>query len=167
MCSPSGHDNRTYGPHVLPQSSHEPPLLRTFLPGTPLDNDNPDSDDFLKGNTYSGEDRDESKDVLHGGSGRDDLTGGDGDDVLYGGDGDDNWWWGVKGLRCLCGLSGGRGEDVLYGGDGNDVLIAEWSSERKRDRLYCGKGTDEYTADKIDFVSSSCEVEDPGWVIVD
>jgi Ca2+-binding RTX toxin-like protein len=91
-------------------------------------------------------------DNLRGGPGRDQVGGNVGDDVLYGGSRRDF-------------LYGYAGADVMHGGDGDDVLVA-WSFERKRDRLYCGKGNDEYSADKIDYVSSSCEVE-AGWVIVD
>jgi Ca2+-binding RTX toxin-like protein len=65
--------------------------------------------------------------------------------VLYGGGGSDE-------------LLGDRGADVMFGGDGNDVVIA-WSFERNRDWLFCGNGTDKYSADKIDYVSSSCEVK--------
>jgi hypothetical protein len=48
-----------------------------------------------------------------------------------------------------------KGKDVLYGGDGDDFLDA--SLDGQRDKLYCGEGKDEYAADKIDYVSSSCE----------
>jgi len=92
-----------------------------------------------------GDDRDRAKAVLHGGPGRDQMIGEEGDDVLYGGDGDDSP------------LVGGKGEDVLYGEDGNDFIDA--SGDGQRDKLYCGEGKDEYAADKIDYVSSSCEVK--------
>jgi Ca2+-binding RTX toxin-like protein len=52
-------------------------------------------------------------------------------------------------------LYGGPGEDVFYGGDGNDYLEA--ALDGGRDKIYCGKGKDVYAADKIDYVSSSCE----------
>ena len=59
--------------------------------------------------------------------------------------------------------SGGKGEDVLYGGDGNDVLTGV--DDRQRDKLYCGKGKDEYVADKNDYVDSSCEKKvSPKWL---
>jgi RTX calcium-binding nonapeptide repeat (4 copies) len=93
-------------------------------------------DDFLGGGW--------SKDLLHGGPGKDQLAGSGGDDVLYGGDGDD--------LILLA----GKGDDVLYGGDGNDYLDA--SGRGQRDKLYCGEGWDHYSANKLDYVSSSCEV---------
>jgi hypothetical protein len=91
--------------------------------------------DFLDGGN--------GNDVVYGGPGNDDLGDGpdEGDDVYYGGDGDD-------------GLAAGMGEDVMYGGDGNDVLAGE---DGTRDKLYCGKGKDQYTADKIDYVDTSCE----------
>ena len=89
---------------------------------------------------------DRSKNVLHGQAGADELTGQRGDDVLYGGAGDDKGLWGVG------------GEDVIYGGDGNDFLYGIFDGG-ERDELYCGKGNDEYDADKNDYVDSSCEVK--------
>lgn len=83
-------------------------------------------------------------DVLYGGDGRDYVVGMRGDDVLYGGDGRDY-------------VDGYGGEDFLYGGDGNDLVVA--SFDGSWDRLDCGKGKDHYAADKIDYVSSSCEVK--------
>jgi Ca2+-binding RTX toxin-like protein len=100
--------------------------------------------DFLTGSTVDEDSHDKSKDVLHGGPGRDSVNGFGGDDVLYGGDGDD-----------VNRLYGGKGEDVLYGGYGNDFLDA--TLDGQRDKLYCGKGKDEYAADKFDHVSNSCE----------
>jgi len=85
------------------------------------------------------------KDVIYSGPGSDSFLAGDeGDDVIYGGDGDED-----EMLR-------GGGEDVLYGGDGRDLLDGSLD-HRQRDELYCGKGKDEYAADKIDYVDSSCE----------
>jgi Ca2+-binding RTX toxin-like protein len=89
---------------------------------------------------------DRSKNVLHGQAGGDELTGQAGDDVLYGGAGDDKELWGVG------------GEDVIYGGDGDDILFGTVDGG-ERDELYCGKGNDEYDADKNDYVDSSCEVK--------
>ena len=83
-------------------------------------------------------------DVLYGGADGDLLYGGQDDDVLYGGDGDDF-------------LTGGKGDDVIYGEDGNDHLVA--SGDGQQDKLYCGEGNDKYVADKLDNVSSSCEVK--------
>ena len=85
-------------------------------------------------------------DVLYGGSelppGGDFVWGDEGDDVIYGGDGNDYGF-------------GGDGADVIYGGDGNDNLGE--SGDGQRDKLYCGKGKDQYQAEKIDYVDSSCE----------
>ena len=83
------------------------------------------------------------KDVIYGGPGDDSLlVGDDGDDVIYGGNGDD-------------GFSDSKGADVIYGGDGNDSIVA--FSDGQPDKLYCGKGKDEYhVEEKIDHVSS-CE----------
>ncbi len=89
---------------------------------------------------------DRSKNVLHGEEGRDELVGAKGDDVLYGDAGDDKWLWGAG------------GEDVLYGGDGDDFVDGTFDGG-ERDKLYCGKGRDEYDADKHDYVDSSCEVK--------
>ena len=101
-------------------------------------------DDFLTGSTVNEEGHDRSNDVLHGGPGRDSLNSFGGDDVLYGGGGVD-------------GLHGYKGEDVLYSGDGNDFLDASLDGER--DKLYCGTGKDEYAAERIDYVASSCELK--------
>ena len=85
-------------------------------------------------------------DVIYGGPGRDSpLVGGEGDDVIYGGDGDD-----VE-------LNGDGGKDVIIGGDGSDSIYAD--GDRQRDKLYCGEGRDRYMAEKVDYVSSSCEVK--------
>src|SRR5215204_956984 len=113
-----------------------------------------EGDDFLAGGDYWETKDESSKDVLHGGPGKDYLTDFDGgDDVLYGGDGDDPMLW------------GGNGEDVFYGGDGNDRIDAVSASgpvsptSKERDEIYCGEGKDEYIADKLDYVDSSCEVK--------
>ena len=108
-------------------------------------------------NLYGGPDGDyeliggKGDDVLHGGDGGDSFESADkshrasveGDDVLYGGDGGDT----------LSGID--QGKDVLYGGDGNDVLFTHGGGDQ--DKLYCGKGKDSYSADKLDYVDSSCE----------
>ena len=84
-------------------------------------------------------------DVIYGGPGGDmPVFGEDGDDVIYGGPGRD--WM----------LDGNEGEDVIYGGPGNDKEL-RGGGDGQRDKIYCGKGRDTYTADKKDFVSSSCE----------
>jgi hypothetical protein len=55
-------------------------------------------------------------------------------------------------------LDGDGGEDVLHSGDGNDSLNGITLGVRpQRDKLYCGKGRDEYWADMNDYVDSSCE----------
>jgi RTX calcium-binding nonapeptide repeat (4 copies) len=103
------------------------------------------------------------KDVIYGGPGDDPiLVGDDGDDVIYGGEGDDEEVDGAKGDDVIHGgggadgLDGAKGKDVAYGGDGNDTINADGDGGQ-RDKIYCGKGKDEYTADKNDYVSSSCE----------
>jgi RTX calcium-binding nonapeptide repeat (4 copies) len=86
-------------------------------------------------------------DVIYGGPGRDNpLVGDEGDDVIYGGAGDD----GV--------LMGDEGNDVIYGGPGNDIEL-HGDGDGQRDKLYCGEGRDSYMAEKVDYVSSSCEVK--------
>jgi Ca2+-binding RTX toxin-like protein len=85
----------------------------------------------------------DGRDVLYGGAGLDFVYGEQGDDVLYGGDRGDIL------------LVGGKGEDVIYGGDGNDNI--EETGDGQRDKLYCGEGRDDYSAEKIDYVDSSCE----------
>ena len=85
-------------------------------------------------------------DVIYAGPGDDGVLQGDfrdvGDDVIYGGSGNDF-------------LQAMKGADVMYGGDGSDSIMEP--RDRQRDKLYCGKGKDEYDADKKDFVSSSGE----------
>jgi Ca2+-binding RTX toxin-like protein len=109
-------------------------------------------DDFMEGGNAFIEPAlppsDRSKNVLYGGPGNDNLNGDEGDDVLYGGDGDDKFMWG-----------GMKGADVLYGGDGNDFLngASDVAGDTRPNKLYCGKGKDEYVAAKIDYVDSSCE----------
>ena len=92
-------------------------------------------------------------DEIRGLGGNDWLYGGPGSDDIYGGPGDD---WPV---------SGDEGEDVIYGGDGNDRLSGLQPPlsrlPAQRDELYCGKGKDSYTADKLDYVDSSCEKKLP------
>ena len=52
---------------------------------------------------------------------------------------------------------GGNGADVIYGGDGNDYLENVGIKDGQPDKFYCGKGKDVYSAEKNDYVSSSCE----------
>jgi len=106
------------------------------------------------------------------------IFGGLGSDVMYGGPGDDllegSSYWSDESIKDVLhggpgrNLLGGRGgDDVLYGGDGNDNIDGATVDEsghvvrKQRDELYCGEGEDHYTADKLDYVSSSCEVKDP------
>ena len=94
-------------------------------------------------NLYGGN----GNDVIHAGPGDDGVdsssSGDSGDDVYYGGDGDDWIFNGMKG-----------GKDVIYGGDGKDNVLTH---DDQPDKLYCGKGKDNYWADKLDYVDSSCE----------
>jgi hypothetical protein len=96
--------------------------------------------------------KDLSKNVLYGGPGDDTISGGSAHDRLVGGKGSDA-------------IYGGSGEDVLYGGDGNDELdgrdVDSGAKVTQRDKLYCGEGKDKYVANKLDNVSSSCEVKAP------
>ena len=115
-------------------------LTTNDLPGCP------------KGGLLSGTDKPDELSGRHGddevrGLGaRDLLEAGPGSDILYGGDGDDFLGpaWKLE----------DDGEDVLYGGEGSDQLHAE---NGQRDKLYCGEGRDKYSADKDDYVDSSCE----------
>lgn len=109
--------------------------------------------------TLTGTPRD---DVLRGTNSRDLINAKAGDDKVYGLRGGDslNGFGGADKMYGSYGgdyLEGGKGEDVLYGGDGNDLLVGAFDGG-KQDKLYCGKGRDEYYADKNDYVSSSCEV---------
>jgi RTX calcium-binding nonapeptide repeat (4 copies) len=92
-----------------------------------------DKHDYLNGN--------DGDDVIRGLDSKDDLYGGSGDDVIYAGPGGDS-------------VTSAPGNDVIYGGDGNDFL---WSKDGQRDKLYGGKGKDQCTFDKLDYVDSSCE----------
>jgi hypothetical protein len=135
-----------------------------------------------KGGLLSGTDRPDhldgmkGDDEIRGRSAGDELFGGNGADVIYGGPGGD-FLYGMGARDVLNGVAydrgndvlyggsgsdimyGGKGEDVLYGGDGNDWL--DTSGDRQRDKLYCGEGEAHYTANKLDYVDSSCKVKDP------
>jgi len=91
-------------------------------------------------------------DVIYGGPGREEVHGEGGDDTIYGGDGDDN----VNPVS-IGGLYGDLGEDVIRGGNGDDLVIGAYDGGQ-RDWLFCGEGTDEYLADRFDYVDSTCEV---------
>jgi hypothetical protein len=107
-------------------------------------------------------------DEIRGLGGADDISGGDGSDVIYGGPGDDYGLYGERGDDVIYGgdgndenIRGDTGEDVLYGGKGNDGLDGSDAWTRRgspvRDELYCGPGKDQYAADRLDYVDSSCE----------
>src|SRR5215218_6212021 len=105
-------------------------------------------------------------DVIYGGPGDDVSLNGDGreengNDVIYGGPGDDN----VKGWEGEDVIYGGPGDDKLDGGPSDAVLgggeLLPGGGDGQRDKLYCGEGRDSYTADKEDYVDSSCEVKLP------
>src|SRR5215203_4984419 len=98
--------------------------------------------------SLNGDGREENgNDIIYGGPGDDDvnvfITGDDGNDVIYGGPGDDK-------------LDGGPSDAVLGGGE-----LLPGGGDGQRDKLYCGEGRDSYTADKEDYVDSSCEVKLP------
>jgi RTX calcium-binding nonapeptide repeat (4 copies) len=107
-----------------------------------------------KGGPLSGTDKPDKldgrdgDDEIHGLGGPDFILGGEGNDVIYAGPGDDGR------------LNAGKGEDVYYGKGGSDFISAR--GDRHPDKLYCGKGKDEYFADKIDYVDSSCELNMAG-----
>jgi len=127
-------------------------------PGNDVLNGGADNDSLI------GDGRDENgNDIIYGGPGDDgNLNGDDGNDVIYGGPGDD-------------GSRGMDGEDVIYGGPGDDKLdggpseavyggpgeLLLGGGDGQRDKIYCGEGRDSYTADKEDYVDSSCEVKLP------
>ena len=164
-----------------PYEPHEEDWLTNDVPGCPNGGllSGTDSNDKLDG--LEGDDQIRglgAKDQLLGGNGSDFIYGGpgddlplngrDGDDVIHGGPGDDSEVLGDGGDDVLYGgvgddeLQGVWGKDVLYGGDGNDLLDgASNEPNGERDELYCGKGKDHYSAKKIDYVDSSCEVKRP------
>ncbi len=107
-----------------------------------------------KPDELAGED---GEDEVHGLGAGDEILGGLGSDVIYGGPGNDRLLYGDGGDG-EDELLGGKGEDVLYGGDDNDWLDgSDFWPAKQRDKLYCGEGIDHYIADKLDYVSSSCE----------
>jgi hypothetical protein len=130
------------------------------IPGCPksgllLGTDKPDKLAGLKGD-----------DKIRGLGAKDEILGGEGNDVIYAGPGDDPFLAGDEGPAAgddvIYGgpgdemeISGGNGDDVIYGGDGSDYIDEMFMGGANK--LYCGKGKDEYLADKKDFVSSSCE----------
>ena len=88
--------------------------------------------------------------TLLGGPGADALTGGDAGDNVGGGDGNDT----VAGGAGNDALDGGSGTDSLDGGPGDDKLGAR---DGFADRVACGDGADEVTADSFDDVAGDCE----------
>ena len=125
-----------------PYEPHEEDWLTNDVPGCPNGGllSGTDSNDKLDGL--------EGDDQIRGLGAKDQLLGGNGSDFIDGGYGDDE-------------LQGVWGKDVLYGGDGNDLLDGASNDDGERDELYCGKGKDHYSAKKIDYVDSSCEVKRP------
>ena len=93
--------------------------------------------------------------LLSGTDKSDHLAGKDGDDEIRALGGSD-WLYSGPGRDWF--LDGNEGEDVIYGGPGNDKEL-RGAGDGQRDELYCGKGRDTYTADKLDYVDSSCEVK--------
>ena len=67
---------------------------------------------------------------------------------------------------------GGEGNDsvstnygTFYGGAGNDTQLDGIARDGQRDKLYYGKGRDEYVAGKNDYVDTSCEKKvSPEWL---
>ena len=156
-----------------PYEPHEEDWLTNDVPGCPKGGllSGTDSNDKLDG--LDGDDEIRglgAKDQLLGGNGSDFIYGGpgddlplngrDGDDVIHGGPGDDLEVLGDGGDGDDE-LQGVLGKDILYGGDGNDLLDGASNDDGERDELYCGKGKDHYSAKKIDYVDSSCEVKRP------
>jgi uncharacterized protein YceK len=153
---------RTYKETGLPGPGHVRSWLVTTndVPGCPNGGllSGTDGRDHLAGK--------KGDDEIHGLDDKDDLSGGMGSDVIYGGPGDDDWLYGERGDDVIYGGDGNDGwllgdavEDVLYGGKGNDGLDATTgdSEDGQRDELYCGPGKDQYAADRLDYVDSSCE----------
>jgi Tol biopolymer transport system component len=118
-----------------------------------------DDDDMLTG--------DDDGDLMLGLGGDDRVSGLDGGDCLFGGAGDDT----LVGQERGDDLRGGPGNDVLDGGDGGDQLYggpgvnsyragtgddSVFASNRRAERIDCGRGLDEVRADRADRVRG-CE----------
>jgi len=108
-------------------------------------------------------------DTLTGGGGSDTLIGGAGNDRLIGGAGNDRLIGGAGNDRLIGGagndrLIGGAGNDTLVGGPGKDTIVAGQGNDTVRardgqkDAVDCGRGHDVAAADRIDAISSNCEV---------
>jgi hypothetical protein len=108
-------------------------------------------DDRLHGGTWNLADRQS----LYGGPG-DDVLIGAGADRLEGGPGDDD----LRGHKGEDTLVGGPGRDYLFGGRGRDRFSVR---DGERDVVVCGRtaaapGPDKVWADRLDVVSSDCEL---------
>jgi hypothetical protein len=93
-------------------------------------------------------------DRLFGGRGNDLLRGRGGPDRLYGGRGRDR-------------VFGDTGSDLIVGGPGRDRLVSGRGADTIRardgevDTINCGPGRDRVIADRIDRISSNCEIRLP------
>ena len=110
----------------------------------------------------------EGDDEIRGLGGKDEIYGENGNDVIYAGPGEGSFDGKYVGpvLRDdkVEYISGGNGADVIYGGDGSDFIDARGDKQpRQPDKLYCGKGKDQYDADPMDYVDSSCEKKAMWW----
>ena len=104
----------------------------------------------------------EGDDEIRGLGGKDEIYGDNGNDVIYAGPGEGSFVGKYVGPVVRDDkveyISGGNGADVIYGGDGSDFIDARGDKQpRQPDKLYCGKGKDQYDADPMDYVDSSCE----------
>jgi hypothetical protein len=93
----------------------------------------------------------EDPDQISGGAGEDTLLGGAEDDVVDGGTGDDRLR--EVGDGYAEGATFDTGSNLLRGGAGRDSISA---ANGRRDRVECGEGDDEVTADRIDDLKG-CE----------
>ena len=88
-------------------------------------------------------------DALYGSTGNDTITGGSGRDRISGGSGADRIYGNAGGDR----ITPGRGQDRVIAAGGNDRISAR---DGRRDRISCGSGRDQVSADRND-VLTSCE----------
>jgi hypothetical protein len=84
-------------------------------------------------------------DILHAGADGGRLSGGPGDDALYGDAGPDV-------------LAGGGGIDSFFAAGGDDKILAQDNAAEKID---CGDGADQVTADPVDALAPNCDVPTP------
>ena len=99
------------------------------------------------------------RDLIRGNRGKDSILGGPGSDRIEGGPGQDRLAGGAGPDLILGGLgpdgiNGGEGRDLIKAGPGADIVIA---NDGVRDWIFCGRGKDTVTADKVDRVHRSCE----------